>query len=535
MFTTTSLLREHAMKTFLARFASLIHFVLSGFDRLRFRGESMLLSNQRGVDSYLYRQRIRYVDFMDHCQHLTHALCQQTDQLAEAQGVPVKHLNSPKIDKEATALELAASQPCAAPAGRIALITAVESCFTYRLRKNNEGRAYPVKQEGKCKHYYHYFLHPELGLCYVRMQTYFPFTVRVGMNGRQWLYQQLRKRNVEFQHRGNLLLGVADVPLAQQIMDAQVHADYAKILGELVEPIQPLSAYLHTHAPYYWVGEQTEWANDFVFHSPDDLATWFQRWVRHGIENLHCTDIMRYLGKKRPQACTDEAKIDLRKKPEGTRLKFWYGTNSLKMYDKEGISFRPETTINQPGEFNVFAKSVKGTADEPPRWRPMRKGVVDMERRAEVSQAANNRLLESLATVADTTTLGELLKPLGNRVSKNGKRLARALNPLTGKDGDLLRLLATGDFLIKGFRNADIRAAFYGKTTDTTAAAKKEDEKEKRRQSAAVTRLLFLLRAHGLVVKVNKSHRYHLSALGRRTVTALSMAHDYDATRLAAA
>ena len=522
------------MKTFLAQFVSLIHFVLSGFDRLRFRGESILLSNQRGVDSYLYRQRIRYVDFMDHCQQLTHTLCQQTDQLAEAQGVPVRHLNSPKIDKEAIALELAASQPCSAPAGRIALITVLESCCTYRLRKNSEGRAYPVKQQGKCKHYYHYFLHPELGLCYVRMQTYFPFTVRVGMNGRAWLYQQLRNRHVDFQHRGNLLLGVADVPLAQQIMADQVHADYAKILGELVDPIQPLSAYLHTHAPYYWMGEQTEWANDFVFHSPDDLAIWYKRWIRHGIENLHCTDIVKYLGKKRPELCHGEAKIDLRKRPEGTRLKFWYSTNSLKMYDKEGISLRIETTINQPGEFKVFAKTTKAAADETPQWRPMRKGVVDMERRTEVSQAANNRLLESLATVADTTTLGELLKPLGNRVSKNGKRVARALNPLTGKDGDLLRLLATGDFLIKGFRNADIRAALYGSTNDKTEGGKNEDAAEKRRQSAAVTRLLFLLRAHGLIIKVKDSHRYHLSASGRRTVTALSTAHECDATRLAA-
>src|SRR5258708_29116833 len=116
MFVTTSYLREHAMKTFLARFAGLIHFVLSGFDRLRFRGESNLLSNQRGVDSYLYRQKIRYVDFVDHCQHLTQTLCQKTDQLARAQGVPILHLNSPKIDKEAAALDLAVTHPLPAPA-----------------------------------------------------------------------------------------------------------------------------------------------------------------------------------------------------------------------------------------------------------------------------------------------------------------------------------------------------------------------------------------------------------------------------------
>jgi hypothetical protein len=521
---TNFILRGHPMKAFLARFAGFIHFVLSAFDRLRFRGAATLLSNNRGVDAYLYQEQVRYVDFPEHCKQLTQTLVRQTDQLAAAQGVPVKHLHSSKIDKEVTALEMAASQPCAAPAGRIALITAVEPCFSYHLRKNNAGRVYPVKEEMKCKHYYHYFQHPELSLCHVRVQTYFPFTIHVGLNGRRWLFQQLRKRHVDFEHRGNLLTSVADVPLAQQLLDAQVHADYVKILSELVEPLQPLWEHLRPY-PYYWMAEQTEWANDFVFHSPAELARWYQRWIRHGIDHLNCTDVMKFLGKKNPRACRDEAKIDLRDRSEGTRLKFWYANNSLKMYDKEGVALRPETTINQPKEFKVFRQSANAAKDEEPRWRTMRKGVADMDRRAEVSQAANNRLLESLATVAETTTLGELLKPLGKPVIREGKRRARALNPLTGKDADLLRLLATGDFLIKGFRNADVRQALYGATTDA---------QEMRRRSAAVTRLFALLRAHGLIVKVQKSHRYHLSASGRRTVTVLLTAHGCDATRLAA-
>jgi hypothetical protein len=505
------------MKAFLSRFGSLVRFVLSGFDRLRFRGDATLLSNQRGVEAYLFGQKIRYVDFPDYCRQHTNTLCRQTEQRAQEQGVALKHLNSPQIDKEATALELASVHRQSNPAGRVAVLTCVESCCTYRLRKNAEGRVYPVKEMGKCLHYYHYFQHPELGLCYARIQSYFPFTVRVGMNGRQWLYQQLRNHRIDFQHRGNLLLSVADVPRAQQLLDTQVHADYVQILSELVQPVQPLwQQLIDTRVPYYWLAEQTEWANDFVFHSPDDLAKWYPRWIRHGIENLTCTDVLRYLGKKNPKACIDEAKIELRERAEGTRLKFWYGTNSLKMYDKEGISFRPETTINQPGEFTVFRKTAKAAADEVPQWRPMRKGVADLPRYAEVGQAAINRLLDSLATVAEPQTLGELLKPLGQPVHKDGKRIARALNPLTGKDGDLLRILANGDFLIKGFRNADVRTAMY--TTH-------QDASERRRQAAAVTRLLSLLRAHGLIVKVNKSHRYHLSKSGRRTVTALLTAH----------
>ncbi len=31
------------------------------------------------------------------------------------------------------------------------------------------------------------------------------------------------------------------------------------------------------HVPYYWTGEQTEWANDFIFHSREHLAQSTQR------------------------------------------------------------------------------------------------------------------------------------------------------------------------------------------------------------------------------------------------------------------
>ena len=105
----------------------------------------------------------------------------------------------------------------------------------------------------------------------------------------------------------------------------------------------------------------------------------------------------------------------------------------------------------------------------------------------------------------------------------DGQRKARALNPLTGKDGELLRALARGEFLLQGFRNADLRVALYGAATDVD---------QRRRAAARVTRQLALLRAHGLIVKVTGTHRYHLSAGGRRIVACLLAAHAADVARL---
>jgi hypothetical protein len=357
--------------------------------------------------------------------------------------------------------------------------------------------------------------------------------VRVGLNGRRWLAQQLRQRGVGFQQRGNLITAVGDVALAQRLLDEQKQVLWPEVLRDLVRPLHPLWDYLHdqVNTPFYWMTEQSEWATDFVFRSADDLALWYPRWVEHGVLNLSCKDVMHYLGKRVPDRgygqLTGETKIDRRDRPEGTRLKFWYNTNSLKFYDKEKIALRIETTINSPKEYKVFRTKEGEPSDAPKSWQHLRKGVADLPRRAVVADAANNRLAESLASIAEPHTLGDLLKPLGQPVFANdGQRLARALNPLTGADGELLRTLASGDYLVNGFRNRDLRLPLFGPSDDAT---------ERSRHSAKITRLLAILKAHRLILKVQKTHRYQLTAQGRRIVTALLAAHTANALQLTAA
>jgi hypothetical protein len=485
------------------------------------------------VASYLWQQHILFKDFPAHALELTQTPRQRTEALAQAQGVPLLPLNSPSTDKEATALHLAQRHP--ERLGRIAVLSCVESCATYRLRKNAQGLIEPRKEVSKCLHSYHYFQHPDLGLCYVRMQSGFPFSVRVGLNGREWLYQQLRQRGCAGQRLGNLLVQVDDPTLAQALLDEQTRTDWPALLHGLVEPAHPLWHYLHerARAPYYWRTEQSEWATDFLFRGADFLAQWYPRWIRHGLAALSCRDALRYLGKYVPAhgygTCTDEAKIDLRTRVEGTRLRFWYGSNALKLYDKEAPranALRLETTINDPSGYRVWRTKEGAPEGAAKSWQQLRKGVADLGRRAEVSQAANGRLAESLASVAQTTPLGKLLEPLSQPVRDAHGRRQRALNPTAGADGELLRSLARGDFLLNGFRNRDLRKLLCAATTDARL---------RRQQAAALTRKLALLRAHGLIVKVQKTHRYRLSADGQRVSTALLAAYEADVSRLTGA
>ena len=52
-------------------------------------------------------------------------------------------------------------------------------------------------------------------------------------------------------------------------------------------------------------------------------------------------------------------------------------------------------------------------------------------------------------------------------------------------------------------------------------SAEAESPKERRRRSAAVSRKLRLLRAHGLIHKVYRTHRYNVAAAGRAILVAV--------------
>ena len=52
----------------------------------------------------------------------------------------------------------------------------------------------PGSDDGKCLHYYFYFIDEELGLCYVRVPTWLPLRLQIYFNGHNWLARQLDPR-----------------------------------------------------------------------------------------------------------------------------------------------------------------------------------------------------------------------------------------------------------------------------------------------------------------------------------------------------
>ena len=82
----------------------------------------------------------------------------------------------------------------------------------------------------------------------------------------------------------------------------------------------------------------------------------------------------------------------------------------------------------------------------------------------------------------------------------------------------MLTAVNRGEFLITGLRNRDLQALLYTHPPATAV--------ERRRRSAAISRKLRLLRAHGLIHKVPRTHRYQVSAEARTKILALLAARE---------
>jgi hypothetical protein len=504
------------VKSFLQRFGSLVSGVLHGFDRMRLRGSKRLLCTPGGFCDYLRQINVPIWKYKVHARATTVALCKSIETNAKKEGL-YQYVNNSWQSKEELALAQAAEQK--RERGLIAVIGCVEPCQIMQVRRNPQKNLEPRVEPGKCLHYYHYYLDPDYGLRYTRLQSWYPFTMHVGLNGRDWLARQMTNAGLRYEKKDNSFTWVEDWDTAQLLLDKQLRTAWASLLDRWANQSHPWLGKLSPQlVPYYWTVQEGEFASDIVFKNAADLQRLYPRMVHYSTSSLQLTDVLRFMGYRvtkagRPRAnCADEVVTKIKELVEGTCVKHRVAQNLLKMYDKFGQILRLENLLINVRDFKVYRRR-EGQTHGPMEYLYLRKGVADIHRRAELGQRINERLADSLATVEDKTPLGELVVDLGKPTKWKG-RPVRSINPLAPADAALLQAINRGEFLMNGFRNRDLRALLF-------AEAKELAPKEAKSQASKVTRLIRLLRAHGIVAKVPKTHRYQVSTEGRRKIAAL--------------
>jgi len=484
---------------------------LTMFDRLIFKGHLSGLYGRGRFSWFLHEQDVLLKDFGAYVKQTSAALKSHAEALAKAAQRPYIYLAGAKTQrtgqsKEDLARELA--QADGLTAGLVCVLATLEINSSFDVRGNRQTHQKEVvRRPRKHLHFYFYYLDPEFGLLHIRLQSWFPFEIQIYINGRAWLAQQLDQASIEYTRYRNCFVEIADLQAAQTLCDKFAHRKWARVLNVFAKRVNPV---LETIAQagfggYYWSINQAEIATDVMFPERATLETILPDLFQEASLAFSATDVLRFLGRKLHGNFQGAVSTDLKKRLEGYRVKHWLKNNSIKMYDKASV-LRIETTINNSREFKTLQ-----VEDEQRRWVPMNKGVANFWRFYQVGQQANHRYLTALAQVQLKGEGVQVLDALCRPHTKQGKRVSK-FNPITKADCQLFAAVMSGEHLINGFRNRDLRRKLYAGATATPVQTK--------RRCARVSRLIAKLRGHGLIAKVKEARLYRVTKFGFQAMSA---------------
>ena len=472
------------MESFVTKHAADVIGVLSGFDRVVFRGTLRFLAHHLGMMGYSVGVRVLLKDFAGHAEAVTRQLREASE--AHARGPTGRSFTCPRAPSARKTSPARSPGRTASTEGLICILTAVEPCLSYDIMRNRAAKHLQLRpRHRKCLYLYHYQIHPIFGFMHARIQTWFPFAIQICLNGREWLARTMDAAGLDYVQRDNCFTWLEDVRQAQRLMDQQVQAGWPELLNQIAHSLNPQHEAMFQAFPvnYYWSTYQSEWATDVMFRSTASLARLYPRLVQHGLTTLPqpgCDAL--------PRAATIPANDRLpshlqgrgRQRREARGRKAcgsstgWETTRSRCTTSKAACcGSRRRSTIRPTSSHSARRRASRtpprvGTACA--RGSPTCTGVPSLA-------ACNERYLQALASVDDTTSLGELTARLCRPAKRNGRRV-RPLNPHAPDDAALIEAIGRGEFTINGFRNRDIRALLF----DDDRASKQEQ----RRHAAAV-------------------------------------------------
>jgi hypothetical protein len=512
--------KENAMNDFLKKFAHVIIGTLSCFDRVIFKGHLPFGGDDHlnaFVDQVL---KIRRKDFIPMLEKLSAKLVDHAKALAEAAGRPYEY-HQGKFRKEAYIQNLLRENRVTE--GLVAVLCCQETCRTVRLRYGDKRPSLHFAYRPQRVLYY-YRIDPEFGLMYVRIQTWFPYTMQVYVNGHDWLAQQMTKKRIGFCQRDNAFTQLDSPRRAQNLADRFCRLPWVRQLDQWARQFNPLlrETWLQ-RCSYYWTIQQAEYATDAIFASRSKLAGLYQRLLDYAAVNFGAQDILTFLGRKLHGNFQGEVLTDCKKdRAPGARIKHRMKDNWLKMYDKFGQVLRVETVINNPREFRVRRRRERnGTAQMV--WCPMNKGVANFHQFERVAKAANERYLEALAVVDDPAPSYRQVARLAERKVVRQRSYA-GFNPACQDDVRLFQAVLHGDHLLRGFYNRDIRRRLGLNDRPSSPC---------RRWAARVGRLLKRLHVRGLIAKIQHTRRWRLTQLGQQLLGAVVQLHYHGLSKAA--
>jgi len=350
--------------------------------------------------------------------------------------------------------------------------------------------------------YYFYCLDEDFGPFFIKFCSYFPYTAKLCINGHEYLKCQLQRRGIEYEALDNGISWCEDVSAAQRICDhfneQKIEAFFRKWLRRLPHPF---SAQERRAGYRYDLSIlQAEFSLTQIWDRAVSGRCFFEEIIRENIDLGRPEQVQLIFSRKLRKSTVADGRCRTRIINEGVMpsLHIYYKNTHSKQYHKAAkrrAGLRTETTINNAYDFGVGRR------------------LCNLPALRQIGFGANRRILELEKLTHDCSIGQQSFQQLQQSADIEGQRVS-ALRFGDPRVQALFAVLLIFSLQPQGFRNRELRPLI------AQALGLDHEQITQGRMSYDLRRL----RLHGLIERIDGTHRYQLTARGRRTTLFYSRA-----------
>jgi hypothetical protein len=347
----------------------------------------------------------------------------------------------------------------AARAGRpgvAAIGRAEEFQLVWDARKRDTGPSTPpqfwfAKAERRVTCYYFYVFDERWGPAFIKICAYFPYPVKVWLNGHEHSKQAAARAGIGFTELSNGFASCDDPAALQVICDrlgpADIQAFFDRWMSRLPLPLTDADR----AASYWWElsMRQVEVSRTMVFSAPRQARAFFEALVADNLdlgrpEHVEILFKRDRRGRKPKDQAGGAFRTAIDRNCQGVTINAFWRHSRVKQYLKDGRALRVETVVNSPEDLGV-ARRLHHLPELQSRARAINARLLETEKAGQgcvFDSPAFARISQPTLTQDGRRAPG--LRFGDPRVMALAGALASTLSAVTGITNKSLRALMTG-------------------------------------------------------------------------------------------
>ena len=252
------------------------------------------------------------------------------------------------------------------PVGRVAAIgIAQEFAPVFTATKKQRGKtvwfSFAVSQR-RVTCYYFYLCDDDFGPAFMKVCAYFPYPMKIWVNGHEWAKRQAAKAGIGFTELSNGFASCTDSAALQAICD-RLGPGAIRVFAERWWSILPLPLTEHDRAAGYWWElsmRQVETSRTLVFDAPRCARAFFEALVSDNLDigRPELIELIFKRGQRRGAKAKGEYKTKIVSYGTEVNVNAFYRHSRIKQYLKEGRALRIETVVNDPEDLGCRRRLV---------------------------------------------------------------------------------------------------------------------------------------------------------------------------------